>query len=55
MYQQLTHIHNMPICLQVRVDGDEYIHLRVFKSFQQSLSLTSYQEDLTAADPLKYF
>ena len=43
------------LSLQVRVGDDKHIHLRVFKSLSQEVSLHSVQADKTEADPIEYF
>nr|ACH48197.1 cell cycle-regulated histone H1-binding protein [Cyriopagopus schmidti] len=41
--------------IKVRGGGDEHLHLRVHKSFQGDLTLSSYQLSKTAEDELVYF
>ena len=42
-------------CVQVKVGGDEYVHVRVYQDLKQHLSLASYQKNKKIDDPIEYF
>lgn len=48
-----TEISN--IVFQVKVDGDEHLHVRVHKTFQGEVTLASVQEKKKLQDEISYF
>ncbi|XP_065906893.1 cystatin-B-like [Dysidea avara] len=41
--------------IKVQVSADECVHLRVFQSLQQTLSLSNFQQGKTIDEPITYF
>ena len=46
------------IIMQVRVDGDKYVHLKVFRALPHTgskITLSAVQKDKTLEDPIDFF
>lgn len=41
--------------IQVKVDGDEHLHVRIHKTFQGEVTLHSVQEKKNSEDEIGYF